>query len=252
MTALLRGDIDHGYLLAHQALDEDIRTAGQSIPDTPANALVSLNYDQVSQAFRQWVQEQAIVLNNLINNYNTTHSRTITIADVKKRFFETPPSIDTLFLLTYTLARIMKIDGIPTHACNNPFAGQLQLNLFFDITLVIDAAIKAKNSGHWKFIDHAGHLLAKAAQPLTIAQLQDISRKFLSDFDATLRAALDGTLTTQPNCALTRLQCDAALTCGLRNHGAHNTGTSATIWTRFHDVTQCLFRALFATVEHLY
>ena len=60
------------------------------------------------------------------------------------------------------------------------------------------------------------------------------------------------TLTVQPNMTLDRLQCDVALAYGLRNHGAHNTGTAPTIWNRFPDVQQAVFRVLCATVDDLY
>jgi hypothetical protein len=59
MTVLLRGDLDHGYLLIHQAVLEDIETSGQPRPNTPGYALVSLDYNRVEQAFRQWVMAQA-------------------------------------------------------------------------------------------------------------------------------------------------------------------------------------------------
>ena len=253
MTALLRGDTDKGYLLVHQAVDEDIKTLGaQDALTHPGYALVSLNYQKVDQAFRQWVIEQAQFLNGLLTKYTLTHNATLTFEDVKRRFLDNPPSTETLFVLTYTLARLINLARVPDHIASNPFAGQLELNLLFDITLVIDSAIKAKNPADRQFIDHAEYLLAQAAEPLTIDQLREINRLFNNDFDNTLRAALDGTLTLQQGVALRRLQSDVALAYGLRNHGAHNTSTANTIWNRFPEVQQALFRVLFATIDHLY
>ncbi|MDP2996961.1 MAG: hypothetical protein Q8N47_05690 [Bryobacterales bacterium] len=252
MTTLLRGDTDKGYLLIHQAVYEDVRTSGQQTPDTPGYALVSLNYARVAQAFRPWVLEQAAFLNDLITNYTTAHHRTLTIEDVKHRFLDTPPTTETVFLLTYTLARLIKLAKLPNHIVNNPFAGQLELNLLFDITLVIDAAIKAKNLAGQHFSHHAEHLLSNTGERLTGDQIGDINGQFRNSFDTALRAALDGTLTLQSGAALSRLQCDVALAYGLRNHGAHNTGTAATIWNRFPEVQQSLFRVLFAAIDHLY
>lgn len=251
MTVLLRGDIDQGYLLIHQAVDEDIRTSGQRTPDTPGYALVSLNYQRVDQAFRQWVIAQAQFLSDLLTNYTTTHTRTLTLSDVKQRFLDRPPGKETIFLLTYTLARLMKLAALPLHTTKNPFAGQLQLNLLFGMTLVIDTAIKAKNNTKWKFIDHAEHLLTTVGAPLSNQELGEINGQFNNNFDATLAAALDGTLAITYR-ALNRLQCDVALAYGLRNHGAHNTGTAGTMWNRFTEVQQALFRAFFATIDHLY
>jgi hypothetical protein len=252
MTSLLRGDLDQGYLLMHQSVEEDIRTSGQKTPDTPGYALVTLNFNKVEQAFRQWVLEQAAFLNELIKNYASTYQRALTIEDVKRRFIDTPPSIDAVFLLTYSIARLKKIAGLPEHVTSNPFAGQLQLNLLFDVTLVIDTAIKTKNQAQWKFIDHAEHLLRMAGHQLTKQQLEDINGQFKDNFDAALQGALDGSLKVKSNTTLDRLQCDVALGYGLRNRGAHNLDTAVTIRNRFQSVQQALFRVLCATIDYLY
>jgi hypothetical protein len=251
MTALLRGDTDHGYLLMRQSVDEDIRTSGQRTPDTPGYALVSLNYNKVDQAFREWVVDQATFFNDLVRNYAATHQRNLTIEDVKNRFIDVTPSVETVFLLTYTLARLMKIVRLPDHATRNAFAGQLEINLLFDVTLVIDAAIKAKNPAQWKFIHHAEHLLTAAGYPLTNQQLGEINGQFERDFNAALQAVVDGTLTLPPNTILNRLQSDVALAYGLRNRGAHKIETAPTIWNRFQAVQRALFRVLCATIDPL-
>lgn len=153
----------------------------------------------------------------------------------------------------------MRIDLLPAHTVHNEFAGQLELNLLFDITLVIDNAIKAKNpttrlpnGKSPTFIHHAEHLLSATTQPLNTQQLGEINQQYNADFDDTLKAALDGSLTISNHAALTRLQCDVALAYGLRNHGAHNTGTATTIWKRFPEVQKALFRTFFATIDHCY
>lgn len=248
MTVLLGGDIDKGYLLAHQALDEDRQTSGHATPDAPAYGLVSLNYTKGEQAFRQWVLAQAHFLDTLLTNYNATHGRALTLDEVKRRFFDAPPDTDTIFLLTYTIARLMRLRAVPEQTTKNSFAGQLQLNLLFDIALVIDASIK-KKSNDQHFREQAAHLLNAAGHPLNIQQLGDINGLFKANFDATLLAALDATL---PSATLDRLQCDVALAYGLRNNGAHNTSSVTTIWQHFTDVQQALFRVLFASIDHLY
>jgi hypothetical protein len=251
MTALLRGNTDYGYILIHQSLDEDIRSSGQQTPDTPGYALVSLNYEKLDQAFRPWVVEQAAFVNDLITNYSVTHTRALRIEDVRQRFFEAPPDIETVFLLTYTIARLRRIAHLPRHVTRNTFAGQLEINLLFDVALVIDAAIKAKNQAHWQFIQHAGCLLKVAGHALTHQQLGELSGQFERDFDATLRAALEGTMTIQL-LPLDRLQCDVALAYGLRNRGAHNVASVPTIWKEFPSVQHALFRVFFATIDYLY
>lgn len=92
-------------------------------------------------------------------------------------------------------------------------------------------------------LQHAGH-------PLTEKDVGDINGLFNGSFDASVQAALDGTLRLAAK-ALDRFQCDIALAYGLRNYGAHNTATTATIYNRFDDVENALFRAFFAAIDYL-
>ena len=250
MTALSRGDIDRGYLLVHQSVEEDIRSSGQAKPDTPGFALVSLNYAKVDQAYRQWVLDQAGFLNGAIANYNAEHSRTFRMEDIKSRFIDIVPNLDTVFLLTYTLARIMRI-GLSKRIVKNGFAGQLEINLLFDLTLVIDSAIKAKNTGQWQFVQHSVHLLRVNGHTLTLQHLVDINSQFQTNFDSTALSALNNTLKVGAT-ALDRVQCDVALAYGIRNRGAHNVETAAMVWQHFPAVTAALFRVLFSAIDYLY
>jgi len=261
MTALMRGDIDQGYLLAHQAVDEDVLTSGPRATDLPGYALVSLNDEKVEQAFRQWVIAQADFVKALVTDYRTSHVRQLTFDEVKLRFFRRPPSTEVLFLLTYTLARLMDLKKLPDHTVRNPFAGQLELNILFDIALVIeesvkkvavgDPAIAARNPAGWTFIYVAEYLLDRAGIVMTNNQLGNINRQF-GNFDPTLQAALNGSLEEPAGTRLTRLECDVALAYGVRNRGGHNTGSTPTIWNRFEEVRNALFRVLFATIDYLY
>lgn len=251
MTTLLCGNLDRGYVLMHQAFQEDALTSGQQTPDTPAYALVSLNYEQPAQAFQSWVLEQASFFEGLVDDYATTHHRPLTIDDVRLKFLRKLPIIETVFLLTFTVARLKEISSLPDPARRNPFAGQVQMNLLFDLLLVVDNAIKHKNPAQWKFIHHAKHLLHCAGHGLALNQLQEVNRQFDDDFNATLKAALDGTLTVH-SIVLDRLQCDVAVAYGLRNRGAHEIETVSTIWNDFDRVLRAVFRTLCATIDHLY
>jgi len=251
MTALLRGDLDTGYLLMHQGVEEDRLTHGQNAPDTPGYALVSLNGDKPDQAFRPWVLAQAAFLDERIAGYNHTHGRGLTIQSFKQRFLNTPPSTDAVFLLSYTIARLRNLARLPVHATASQFAGQLEMNLLFDLTLVVDAAIKAKHPNS-RFIEHAETLLRIAAQPLTNAELREINGAFNNDFDATMQGMLGSTYRLSSGNVLNGFQCDVAIAYGVRNYGAHDVASPPAMGDRFPDIQQAIFRVLCATVERLY
>jgi hypothetical protein len=250
MTALLRGSIDSGYVLAHQAAEEDSRTSsGLKYPDTPAYALVSLNYDKDDQAFKGWIDEQANFFKGFITDYGYVHGRSFGIDDVRDKFLRNPPNHDVVFLLTYTIARLKEISEIPVEVKRNLFAGQLQLNLLFDLLLVIDNAIRQRNSSRWKFLHHATYLLHHAGHALP--ELGDVNGQFDRNFGACTTDALDGRLIINGR-ALDRLQCDVAIAYGLRNRGAHHVESESVIWNDFDRIQRAVFRTFCATVDYLY
>ena len=81
----------------------------------------------------RWVKIESNVCHRFLGSqiaaYYATHARAVTIDDVKRRFFHAPPSTETVFLLTHTLARLMRLNELPAYTIQNPFAGQLELNL---------------------------------------------------------------------------------------------------------------------------
>jgi len=250
ITALLRGSIDSGYVLAHQAAEEDSRTSsGIKYPDTPAYALVSLNYDKVNQAFKGWVDGQASFFKVFIADYSNVHRRRFSIDDVRDKFLRYPPNHDVVFLLTYTLARLKEMSEMPAGAKQNQFVGQLQLNLLFDLLLVIDNAIKQKNSSKWQFVDHGTYLLGHACHALP--QLGELNTQFKNNFGQCMTDALDGKLAINGK-VLDRLQCDVAIAYGLRNRGAHKIESESVIWNDFDRIQRAVFRAFCATIDYLY
>jgi len=251
-TALLRGNLDRGYLLVHQSVEEDSRTSRLPVPPTPSYALVSLNYQKPDQWFRPWVIEQARFFENFVKDYAATHGRPLTIDDVKLKFLDKPPNLDAIFLLTFTLARLRGISGLPDQAKSNAFAGQIELNLLFDLLLVIDGAIRAVNSSEWKFSKQALFLLEKAGHRLDQRDFDDVHLQFNpANFQIAIQDALDGTLRSRWR-TLDRLQCDVHLAYELRNSGAHHIETIPIIWKEFDRVQRAILRCFCTAVDFLY
>ena len=252
MTSILKGDLDKGYTLMHQALKEDTRTTGEQFPDTPGLAFATLNHLKVEQAFRGWVLMQADYLSKLITSYRNDHARQFTLGQFQGRFLSHPPNPDTVFLFAYTLARFLQLDKTPPYALFSDFAGQLEMNLLFDVSLVIDSTVKAKNQNKWKFIDHMALISRRGNFDLNKRKLQKVNKAFNDDFDTTLSSLLNGTFTFDDGNGLSAVGRDLAITYGLRNHGAHSVSSVSTIWQQFQRIKQGLFNTLFLAVELLY
>jgi hypothetical protein len=75
MAAICRGDLDTGYALMHQALEEDRRTYQTLQPLSPAFAFAILDYQNVNQAFRVWSLYQAQFLKEILGIYCSTYGK---------------------------------------------------------------------------------------------------------------------------------------------------------------------------------
>lgn len=252
MTALLAGDLDKGYALMHQAVEEDVETTGKEVSDTPAYALASLNYAKADQAFRQWVFKQMKYIDHRQNLYSAKYARSFILDDFKVKFLGSPPSIDIGFLFAFTVARLMRLSDVPTHALKSRFAGQLKANIIFDLALVIDGTLKEKNPSQWKFAHHAEFLLNSVNSPLTNQQLGEINGSFKSDFDKTMNEILDGSYRLNYGTLLDDYQTDVSVAYGMRNKWAHDVSSTTAIHSRFTEIEQSLFNVLYMAVDHLY
>ncbi len=253
MNAIMAGDVDLGFLIMHAALEEDIRTHGRVDPATPSYRLAVLDGDHPDQAFRPFVQGLSTRLDNRLGAYRHRYGRNLTIAAFKGQFLEQQDLRETAFLLSFTLARLEKvlINRVPVAGT---FGSQFFANLFFDLCLVVDAAIKNKSAGvkdPEKFINLAAHLSSAGNLGVTTQDLGLINGQFKTDFDATLAGALDFTLTSRGR-PMSHGASRLAVVYGLRNRGAHGPASSPVVSARPAEIAICLFDTLFLAVEVLY
>ncbi len=252
MTSILRGDLDKGYALTHQAVEEDVLTTKSPFPDTPAYALATLNFAKHDQAFRSWVLAQAQFLNTRQNTYSTSYARAFTLEDFRARFLNAPPSTDIAFLFAYTVARLMRLSSVPEYTMQSRFIGQLLINLFFDVTLAVEAAAAAKNPVTGSFIKHAEFLATRVGHPISNADLRGINREYKADFNGTLISALDRNVQLPSGGRANMAQSDILVAYGIRNRGAHDVSSEPVLWQRHDQIEQALFNVLFMTIDFVY
>ena len=262
-TAILRGDLDKGFALMHQAAEEDKRTVGPGFTNEPAYAFATLNYDKPDQAFRLWLLLQSQFLDHLISNYALAHNRKFSLNDFRTKFLLAPPTSDILFFFTYCLARLKQFCDLPDHVVKSDFTSILQVNILSDLTLVVEAMLKDKNPKKFKpakktgeppqectFIDHAQYLLRMVRQPLKLGYI-NAKFKVKGKFDSTLQDILNGTFVLKNGSALKGHQTDVAIAYGIRNKAAHNVFASPVILKNFDRVTNSLLNVLFVATDFL-
>ena len=253
MSVILSGDLDRGFLLMHQALVEDIRTLGNQLPDTPANAFVTLDYQKVEQAFRNEVLDTANFLDEFLTNYRNKFGNVLTLNEFRHRLFNIASLRDSIFLLVFTLSKVKSlIKKIDSNLRTNDFAGLIEIGTLFDLCLVIDSVIHYKNTTNHKYIDHMEFLSNSCSFSLSIARLKEINTAFTGDFSGVVSRLLSGTWTFRDGTNLSLSELDLALSYGLRNFSAHRIESIPVIYKQFEDIFQRIINVLFLSIEKLY
>lgn len=253
VTSILNEELEKGFLLMHQALEEDVKTHNSRTPRTPAYFFVTLDYKTQNQFFRQKVLEIASFTNKLLEAYRSSGRGSLTIEDFKTKFLEETNLQETVFYLVFTMFRLKKlIEETNQKLTQNVFSSLLEANMIFDLCLISDATIKNKNQNQWRFRDHLLHLSSGASLTFSDDKLNQINAEFDHDFSGMLQKLLSSSYTFQDGTRLQQIEEDLAIAYGFRNFGAHKIQDQPIIYKNFETISQRILNTLFFSVEKLY
>lgn len=261
-NAILTGDLQRGFMLIHQAVLEDGGPSGPMLPDTPAVALATLNAwkDDQPAPMRIWLKDLVAFLSPIFARARTP----LSVESFRARFLAGCTDLSQPFLLVHTLAAIKRLAEHPSEYRSNDFAGQLALNLFFNLALVIERAVADKNAADPKgtfkrqadFLSRSyGGSLHTAIPPHPMGETKtwEINESTrTADFEQTLKALLDGTFAFSDKSKPTYEEAAIGVAYCLRNRGGHQTAAAPVVWERFDDLLTHMIRALCLCVEVLY
>ena len=258
-TAILQGELDKGFFLIHSAYEEDVITFQNELPDTPAFKTVSLNFTDPNNLLYELVQIWANFLEIFINSYNSRNQRNFSINEFQRKFLSKPPSRDTLFTFTYSLAKIYSFVKFPEEIKSGSFVNLYVASSLFSLIQVIDSliykSIKNPGSNDWGFKFLAKKLLldAKIIANDSIANqhLSDINDQKNIDFEKTINDLLDQRFRSQRdnNNLCLGLESDIGIVYCLRNYTAHNLDSFPVIRQRYQEISQSIFNVLLLGIE---
>ena len=249
VTYLLFKDYMTGFLLIHQALEEDKKTKNRDHPDTPGYYFVTLNYDK-SVYGQELLKNIADYLNLKILEYKKIRNGSLTIDEFKKKFLEQEKNIDIIFSFVYLLFNLNKLEtGIRREFIKNDFASLFEVGLILDLCLIIDSVIKAKNSKTY-FKEHFDFLCSKGLLSIDSNKAaNEVNKQFNIAPEQALISLLEENFFFSDNTKPTMTDGDFLITYCLRNYSAHNIESPKIIYERFFEIVQRILNALFFTVE---
>jgi len=251
-TCILAGNLEMGFLLMHQALEEDKWLTSMSKPKTPAQFFVTLNPDPQDQYFRSMVAEVSYFIEDRLTTYRTDRVTSLTGDQFRKMFLLNHELREEAFSFTFEAFRLKALNEMNTRLLENTFGSLTAAKTFLSMCLVVDNVIHNKNTGQWRFAEHVTFLSTQTSLSLNDHKVKELNGSFKGDFPGTVKKMLDSQYRFQDGTTLSRMEEDFSLAYGFRNFAAHKLEDQPIIYQNFKELTQRILNTLFFTIEKLY
>jgi hypothetical protein len=256
VTCILKEDLEKGFLLMHQALEEDKKNRSNELTYAPAHAFVRLDYKQQEQYFRIKILEVTEFLEHRLNLYQSSRNGVLSLDQLKSEFLDNKGLIDETFLLVYHLFHIKKLISESNQGLTqNTYGSILMMQIIFTFILVIDNVIKKKYKSkdpHKQNLVHILEYLSKESNlTMDIGKLKEIGNRASKD----LQSVLKDLLNSKPifkNSKLKGIENDIGIVYALRNPAADKIRDRPFIHQNFKQIVDRLFNVFFLVVEKLY
>jgi hypothetical protein len=256
VTCILKEDLEKGFLLMHQALEEDRRNRPDELTYSPAYTFVRLDYKQQEQYFRNKILEVTEFLEQRLRLYQSSRSGALLLDQLKSEFLDNKDLIDETFLFVYHLFHIKKLlSESKQELTQNIYGSILMMQIIFTFILVIDNAVKKKymnKDPHKQDLLHLLEYLSKGSNlNIDIGKLREIGSRATNDLQSILIDLLDSKPIFK-NTKLEQIENDIGIVYALRNPATHKIRDRPFIHQNFQQILDRLFNVFFLSIEKLY
>lgn len=144
-TALLNGKVDMGFLLIHEALNEDM--FGESCGEIPAEMLpawcfVTLESERQEQYWKPLISDLSAFLDKRIFDYNHSCKMILDPSHFKSQFLKNKDSKEVTFFFVYSLWKFKHYLDTARDLDGSPFSTLIQLDAVLNLYVVLEEILK--------------------------------------------------------------------------------------------------------------
>lgn len=250
LTDIVRGDLERGLLLMHQAHREDIKHRGTSARG-PAYACVTLDTTVKENFFRDYLIETEKWLEELLERYRQTHVKTLTLAKLRQ-VLQNYPKDEVSFFFAYAIFKLKREIEINKAYRSNSFASLLELNVFLTLCRLVEDLIYEK-TGAGRLKGALENLSKNSGLSLhKDDKLRKVEVAFYKNQQGILRELLEGKYIFEDSTKPTQIEIDLTITFITRNFSTHRIEMEALIYEQFDELAQRIINSVFFTIEELY
>jgi hypothetical protein len=256
VTCILKEDLEKGFLLMHQALEEDKKNRPNELTYSPAPAFVRLDYGQQEQYFRNKILEVTEFLEQRLKLYQSSRNGALSLDQLKSEFLDNKDLIDVTFLFVYHLFHIKKLLSESKQGLTqNAYGSILMMQIIFSFILVIDNVIKLKYKNkdpHKQDLIHLVEYLSKESNLIIdISKLREIGNRASNDLQSKLIDLMNSRLMFKYS-KLEEIENDIGIMYALRNPATHKIRDRPFLHQNFKQIVDRLFNVFFLAIEKLY
>lgn len=256
VTCIMKEDLEKGFLLMHQALEEDKKNRPNELTYAPVHAFVRLDYNQQKQYFRNKILEVTEFLEQRLKLYQSSRNGALSLDQLKSEFLDNKDLIDETFLFVYHLFHIKKLLSESKQGLTqNAYGSILMMQIIFSFILVIDNVIKLKYKNkdpHKQDLIHLVEYISKESNlVIDINKLREIGNIASNDLQSTLINLLNSRLIFK-NSKLEEIENDIGIVYALRNPATHKIRDRPSLHQNFKQILDRLFNVFFLAIEKLY
>lgn len=259
-TLLEIGDIDTGFTLVFNAIEEDKRTHSEvGNPEgyklCPAYMFVT-SVDDPNNSMYHLISEMIIKLQESFTDYNSKLGGQINSLDFDSKFLHEPSLQEAAFFFIFTLQQLIRHEKMTRpELLQNEFSKLRNLDFIFNMCLIVDKVLAKKYSTNPRDTI-ANNVFGYCRDKLSVQDSdpgrfkKKLSINFDDPPDTVVPVLLKYSLTYNGQPADKRMT-TMVLAWYLRNYGGHNIKGQQILLTDFPKIVKQIMYALFMAVEAL-
>jgi hypothetical protein len=259
-TLLHIGDIDTGFTLVFNAIEEDKRTHSEvgnpeGYKSAPAYMFVT-SVDNPNNSMYHLISGRIIRLQEYFIDYKNELNGNMNSIDFDNEFLHEPRLREVAFFFTYNLDQLIKQEKMTKpELLQNDFSKLRILDFVFNLCLIVDKVLGRKYSTHSKDTI-ANNVLGYCRDKLSLQEVNpsklknNLNINFYNEPDTVVPVLLNYGLTYKGQPADKKMTA-LVLTWYLRNIGGHTIKGQQTLITDFPNIVKQIMYALFIAIESL-
>ncbi|MBI4019454.1 MAG: hypothetical protein HY364_04320 [Candidatus Aenigmarchaeota archaeon] len=256
LTQLMQGNVDAGFLMVYNAIEEDKRYCRQIgqinlYKGMPAYSFCTVNIKQTKNAAYDYVIEANKELQKFIDNFNSSGFKYKTsLNEFQTKFLENTDIENEKFFFVYNLFTVVYQNVLKRKELeNNIFSKLRNVDMIFNFCLIIDKILNHKTGKQYI----SDSIIKIARNNFSINNAQNIYKSL--DFENNVESAINNCLSpsyTHNSITVPKELLSLILIWGLRNHGGHTVETLDIFVEKYEEIKQAIMNSYFIVLKELY